>query len=106
MSDKIYFAVRLIPSRPTFPEDMTLEEADIMKKHAVYWKDMAGRGFTLVYGPVLDPKGVYGLGIISVESEEQANSLLADDPAVKPGLVKAEICPMLATLPGSGVIID
>ncbi|MFX4263629.1 YciI family protein [Pelotomaculum propionicicum] len=103
MSAKKHFVIRLIPPRPTFQQDMNGEEAGIMKHHVAYWGDMAGRGIALIYGPVLDPKGAYGLGIIEAESDGMAQSLAAEDPAVKSGLLKLEMCPMLATLPGNNM---
>ena len=95
---KKHFVLKLIPPRPTFVEDMTNEEWAIMKQHAAYRKDKAEQGIALIYGPVLDPKGVYGLGIIEVDSEDQARTFAADDPTVKSGLNKVEINPMRAIL--------
>ncbi|MGD0953999.1 MAG: YciI family protein [Methanotrichaceae archaeon] len=97
-SVKKHFVLKLIPPRPTFAEDMTEKERDIMKQHAAYWKDKADRGIALVYGPVLDPKGAYGLGIIEVGDEDQARVFAANDPTVKSGLNKIEIYPMRAIL--------
>jgi uncharacterized protein YciI len=97
-SEKKHFVVKLIPPRPTFAVDMTEEESNIMKLHAAYWKDKADRGIALVYGPVLDPKGVYGLGIIEVDDKDQARTFAANDPAVKSGLNQIEIYPMRAIL--------
>ena len=97
-SAKKYFVLKLIPPRPTFAEDMTEKERDIMKQHAAYWKEKADQGIVLVYGPVLDPKGEYGLGIIEVDDENQARTFAADDPTVKSGLNKIEIHPMQAIL--------
>ena len=31
-----------------------------MKRHAAYWQSLLDKGFVLVFGPVLDPKGPYG----------------------------------------------
>jgi uncharacterized protein len=97
-SAKKYFVLKLIPPRTTFADDMTEKERDIMKQHATYWKDKADRGIAIVYGPVLDPKGVYGLGIIEVDDEDQARAYAADDPTVKSGINKIEIHPMRAIL--------
>lgn len=96
--EKKHFVIKLILSSPTFAQDMTGEEKDIMKQHAAYWKDKADKGIALVYGPVLYPKGVYGLGIIEVENEDDARSFAADDPMVKSGLIRIEIYPMHAIL--------
>ena len=97
-SAKKYFVLKLIPPRPTFAEDMTEKERDIMKQHAAYWKDKAGKGIVIVYGPVLDPIGAYGLGIIEVDDEDQARVFAEDDPTVKSGLNRIEIYPMRAIL--------
>jgi uncharacterized protein YciI len=97
-SAKKYFVLKLIPPRPTFTGDMTEREREIMKQHAAYWKDKADNGIVLVYGPVLDPKGAYGLGIIEVDNEDQARAFAAEDPTVKSGLNKIEIHPMRAIL--------
>lgn len=96
-SERKHFLIKLIPPRPTFAQDMTKEERSIMKQHAVYWKDKAEKGIVLIYGPVLDPIGTYGLGIVEVEDEDQARTFAADDPAVKSGLT-IEVYPMLAIL--------
>lgn len=36
-----------------------------------------------MFGPVMDPKGTYGLGVIAVENEEQVHAFIANDPASK-----------------------
>jgi len=97
-TEKTYFVIKLIPPRPTFAQDMTKGEMEIMKQHGAYWKDKADKGIALVYGPVQDPKGVYGLGIIEVENEDQARAFATADPAVKSGLSRIEIHPMRAIL--------
>jgi uncharacterized protein YciI len=35
----------------------------------------------MVMGPVMDPRGGYGLGIVEVDSEEQLLKLMENDPA-------------------------
>jgi len=97
-SVKKYFVIKLIPPRPTFAQDMTEKERNIMKQHAAYWRDKTDKGIAVVYGPVLDPRGVYGLGIIEVEDESQAHTLAANDPAAKTGLQRFEVYPMRAVL--------
>lgn len=54
------------------------------------------RGIMLVFGPVLDPKGTYGLGIVAADSEEQLQGLLDGDPASK--INKYEYYQMLAVV--------
>lgn len=42
-------------------------EGELMQEHFNYWKDLADRRIAIVYGPVEDPKGVYGLAIMETE---------------------------------------
>lgn len=77
----MYFSLKLVPNRPSFSKDMTLEERAIMQQHVVYWRELLEKGKVIAYGPVLDPAGVYGLAIIDVENEEEAKTYMANDPA-------------------------
>ena|SRR5580692_3114236 len=96
---KKHYAIYLIAPRPTFAQDMTPEERGIMQQHVLYFRDLMNKGLVLVYGPVLDPAGVYGLGVVRVDDEAQLNDLIANDPAN--GLNRYECYPMRAVYPGS-----
>jgi len=78
---KTHYMLKLVPNRPTFAQDMTDAERAIMMDHIAYWKKYLDDGTMIVFGPVFDPAGTYGLGIIAVDSEEQAKQLMAGDPA-------------------------
>ncbi len=91
---RIHFFVRLIPPRPTFNIDMTAQERDLMGRHVVYWTALFNAGKVLVFGPVTDPKGGYGIAVIEVGSREEARSLIDDDPTVQARLNKMELAPM------------
>ena len=54
-----------------------------MEKHISYWKQLAERRIALFFGPVLDPKGVYGLAIVEVQEETLVNNIAINDPAIK-----------------------
>lgn len=90
--EKKYFFLKLNPPRSTFAMDMTEEERNIMLLHVAYWSVYVNNGTAIVLGPVLDPKGVFGIAVAEVESEEQLNEIIAGDPAN--GLNKYEIYPM------------
>ncbi len=92
-----FYLLKLIPPRPSFAMDMNQAEREIMLQHTVYWKDLMNKGFVVVYGPVLDPAGTYGLGIIKVTSQEQVNTFIEDDPASALG--KYEVYPIQAIVP-------
>ena len=91
-----HFLFKLISPRGTFHQDMSEEESKIMKEHSAYWREMQDRGIAPVFGPVLDPKGVWGLGIIEIDNESEAYKLTASDPAITSGLCTIEIYPMHA----------
>ncbi len=80
------FLCKLIPPRPTFSMDMTEVELRVMQEHIVYWTDLANRGIAIVFGPVADPNGSWGLGILEVESETDIQDLIANDPAITSGI--------------------
>jgi uncharacterized protein YciI len=94
---KMYFALKMIAPRASFMLDMTEAEKNIMQQHVLYWRQLMAQGYILVYGPVLDPKGVYGLGIAAVDDEEQVRQLMEKDPAN--GLNTYEWHPMRAVVP-------
>lgn len=91
------FFVKLIPSRPTFNLDMTPDEAALMQQHVVYWNGMMKQGKVHVFGPVMDPEGVYGMGVLEVDSEEEAREFAENDPAKL--LMSVRVYPMRAVLP-------
>lgn len=95
--DKEYFALYLLPSRPDFAQTMSDEERAIMMKHVGYWTDLMNKGKVVAFGPVLDPKEVYGLGIIVVDSEQEVKDFIANDPAAK--INRYEYFPMKAVVP-------
>jgi uncharacterized protein YciI len=89
-----YYAVKLIPPRPDFAMTMSSEEQAIMQKHAAYWQQHMEKGKVAAFGPVLDPKGVYGFGIVSADSEEELKQFIDNDPSLQINTV--EYYPMMA----------
>ncbi len=90
-----FFLCRLIPPRPTFAQDMTEAEATVMRDHLSYWTHLAKRGTAIVFGPVADPKGLWGLGILVVADEAEVQSLTGNDPVIKSPIgARYEILPM------------
>jgi uncharacterized protein len=87
------FFMRLVPPRPTFANDMTPQEQALMEQHAAYWAEQFKTGKVLILGPVLDPKGAFGIFVVEC-SEAEARAMADGDPTVKVGLNKIEIAPM------------
>jgi uncharacterized protein len=90
-----YFLYRLIPPRPTFPQDMTETESQIMARHVGYWSQLLAKGIVVAFGPVADPKGSYGIAILEATDAAAAESLVAADPAIaaRAGF-RSEVLPM------------
>ncbi|WPV00424.1 YciI family protein [Mucilaginibacter sp. cycad4] len=94
---KKHFVIKLTGNRPTFPNDMTDDERIIMQAHSEYLKGKMNEGLVLIFGPVFDPKGVYGLGILAVDDEAQVKEIIANDPANVLGTY--EVALMMALMP-------
>jgi hypothetical protein len=90
-----HFFFKLIPPRPTFAQDMTEREAQLMQEHAVYWRGLMEQGFVVAVGSVADPKGVYGIGVLELDDEAVPHALGANDPTIKANAgFRFEIHPM------------
>jgi hypothetical protein len=92
-----HYFLKLNPCRPTFAQDMTAEERAIMVQHVAYWTDLMGKGHVVVFGPVMDPREVYGVGVVEVDAEEQLKDLINNDPATN--INRYEYYPMRAVVP-------
>jgi uncharacterized protein len=90
------FVFRLKAPRPTFALDMTEEERKIMARHAVYWRPFIDSGQMVIFGPVLDGTGSWGLGVLEAEDEDELRAFAAGDPAVTTGTAEIELGKMLS----------
>ena len=77
-----HFLCKLIPPRPTFISDMTLDELLIMRSHREYWTPHVEKGVVIAMGPVDDPSGGYGVAIIEAPSLAALEAMQAADPAI------------------------
>ena len=92
-----HFFCKLVAPRPTFPFDMSESEKALMNEHADYWAGLCKEGAALVFGPVMDPSGPYGMGIFQGSDEHEIKRRTDGDPVMKAGIgFKVEITPMRA----------
>ena len=91
----IQFLYQLIAPRPTFVADMTEAERATMDAHAGYWRDLTERGACLIFGPVLDPAGPWGLAIVETSTEDEASTIFQADPAITSGMCTYQMAPMM-----------
>jgi uncharacterized protein YciI len=90
------FVFRLKAPRPTFALDMSDEEREIMGRHAAHWQPYIDSGQMVVFGPVLDDAGSWGLGVVDADDEDDLRAFAARDPVVVTGTADIEIGKMLA----------
>ncbi|GAA2760781.1 YciI family protein [Actinopolymorpha rutila] len=88
-----YFLYRFVP-RPDFPTTMTEAEAAVMHEHVAYWQDLADKGTAVVFGPVADPVGFWGVAVVEAETPDQVQAIRAGDPVVVAGLGPVDVHPM------------
>jgi uncharacterized protein YciI len=89
MADELFF-FRLIPPRPDFAQTMTDAEQQVMQQHQAFWRELLAEGRVVVYGPVADPEGVWGLGVVRAQSRVEVIEYGNVDPAVASGLMTFE----------------
>ncbi len=94
-----FFVCRLIPPRPTFVQDMSSDERAVMNRHVEYWTERLHEGTAIVFGPVADPRGPYGIGIVRVAGEGAVRELEAGDPVMQARLgFRYEVAPMIRAI--------
>ncbi|MDT5237508.1 MAG: hypothetical protein QOF47_3495 [Mycobacterium sp.] len=85
------FLFRLIPPRADFAQTMTVEEQSAMAGHMDYWQQLLSDGKVVVYGPVADPEGVWGLGVLRAADRAEVLAIGERDPSVTSGINTFEV---------------
>ncbi len=99
MSDKL-FLFRLLPPRADFAQTMTADEQEAMAFHAAYWRGLLDAGRVVVYGPVADPEGVWGLGVVRADSQAEVVALGDADPVIAAGIATFDVAEIMGGLTG------
>lgn len=92
------FLFKLVPPRADFAYTMTDAEQQAMERHQRYWRGLLDQGRVLVYGPVADPEGVWGLGIVRAPGQAEAIDLGNHDPVVQAGIATFETFEILGAI--------
>jgi uncharacterized protein YciI len=85
------FVYQFKPKREQFVQTMTAEEREVMGRHTQYLARLHAEGTLILAGPCLD--GAFALNVFAADSPEAAARILEEDPAVRGGLVHAELHP-------------
>ena len=67
-----------------------------MDRHAAHWQPYIDSGQMVIFGPILDDSGSWGLGVVEADNEEELRAFAARDPAVTSGTTEMELGKMLA----------
>lgn len=65
-------------------------------RRAAYWQPYIDSGQMVIFGPVLDGTGSWGLGVVESDNEEQLRAFAAGDPVVTTGTGTVEVGTLLA----------
>ena len=90
MSESL-FLFRLIPPREDFAQTMTPDERQAMTLHMAYWQELLTAGRVVVYGPVADPEGVWGMGVLRAADRAAVLVIGERDPSVTAGVNTFEV---------------
>jgi uncharacterized protein YciI len=72
----------------------TPEEERIVGDHYSYLKELTDQGVVILAGRTLNnDESSFGIIIFRADSEEAARRIVADDPAVRGGVMRAELYP-------------
>jgi uncharacterized protein len=89
------FVIRLMAPRPDFALTLSDEERAIMGRHAAHWHPYIDSGRMVVFGPVLDSGGSWGLAVIEADDEDEVRTHADHDPVVTTGTGRIELGKML-----------
>ena len=85
--------------RPGAAGACEVDERKAMLAHGAYWRELLAKGNAIVFGPVNDPKGPWGLGVIRAANEAEVHDFRDHDPAILANIgLSYEIMPMLTAV--------
>ena len=89
------FLYKITPARlEMVTMEPTSEEAVILSRHFDYLKSLTDNGTVLLFGRTQNSDATtFGIVIFRAESEDEARSIMNEDPAVKEKVIRAELYP-------------
>jgi len=92
------------PTRPAMIDaGPTEREAAVVAEHFRYLERLAGDGVVRLAGRTLAAGAeTFGIVILAAGSPEAAAAIMRDDPAVREGVMRAELSPFRVALAASG----
>jgi uncharacterized protein len=83
-------------TKPAAMASPTEDESAAIDRHFVYLQQACAAGTVRLAGPATD--GAFGIVIFEAEDETAARSFMEDDPAVRAGVMTAELHPFHVSL--------
>ncbi len=96
-----WFWLMLLMAGPRRDQDEATAER-IQRDHFRHLFELESRGQLTLFGPVEDAGELRGIGVLTVETREEADALMAEDPAVAAGRLRVEVHPWF-TRPGAAL---
>ncbi len=94
-----HFLYRIQPTRVDMLVQSTPEEDTIVEQHFGYLQDLTRQGVVLHAGRTLiTGEASFGIIIFVAEDEAAARALVHNDPAVRQGVMRAELFPYRVAL--------
>jgi uncharacterized protein YciI len=94
------YLYRIQPTRPAMlTEGPTPDEQRIAGEHFRYLQGLTERGVVVLAGRTLNTdESSFGIVIFNADSDEAANAVAERDPAVRQGVMRAEVFPYRVAL--------
>jgi uncharacterized protein len=95
MADVAEYVYKIQPTRPEMlTHGPTADEATLVAQHFAYLQGLAAQGVVVLAGRTLNTdERAFGIVIFRAASEEAARDVMNNDPAVKNGVMRAELYP-------------
>ncbi|MDP6037570.1 MAG: YciI family protein [Candidatus Latescibacteria bacterium] len=105
MTEMQQFLYRVQPARlEMLTEGSTPDEERIVGEHFAYLKDLTDKGIVLLAGRTLNiDADTFGIIILQAETEDEAQRIMEDDPAVVQGVMLAKLFPYRIALIGEKI---
>jgi len=99
------FLYRLQPTRPAMLTDgLTAEEREAVAEHLAYLQRLAAAGVVLLFGRTqTTDASTFGIVIYRAASLDEARQVMAHDPAVRAGVMRADVFPFRVAGVGAGL---
>ena len=95
MTETTQYLYRIMPTRlEMLTEGPTQRESEITSQHFAYLKELVEEGVVILAGRTLNSdEKTFGITLLNAKNEDIARQIMQDDPAVREGVMNAELFP-------------